>query len=96
MGKLDAASARKAGSRFEAMIEESFVILLPSRDDFDRAREWLTHFESGLRAGDALHLAVASNHAADAIYSLDKSMVAAGQALGSPASTGIALPDHDN
>ena len=96
MGKLDAAAARKAGSRFEAMIEESFVILLPSRDDFDRAREWLTHFETGLRAGDALHLAIASNRAADTIYSLDKSMVAAGQALGSPASTGIVLPGHDN
>ena len=96
MGKLDAAAARKAGSRFEAMVEESFVVLLPGRDDFDRAREWLTHFETGLRAGDALHLAIASNLSADAIYSLDKSMVAAGQALGLPASTGILLPDHDN
>ena len=95
MGNLDAAAARKAGSRFEAMIDESFVVLLPSQDDFDRAREWLTHFETGLRAGDALHLAVACNRGADAIYSLDKSMVAAGQALGTPASTGIFLPGHD-
>lgn len=96
MGNLDAAAARKAGSRFEAMVEESFVVLLPSRDDFDRAREWLMHFDTGLRAGDALHLAVASNRGADAIYSLDKLMVAAGQALGTPASMGILLPGHDN
>ena len=96
MGNLDAAAARKAGSRFEAMVEESFVVLLPSRDDFDRAREWLMHFDTGLRAGDALHLAVASNRGADAVYSLDKLMVAAGQALGTSASTGILLPGHDN
>ncbi|MDE0392914.1 MAG: type II toxin-antitoxin system VapC family toxin [Rhodospirillales bacterium] len=95
MGNLDAAAARMAGSRFEAMIDESFVVLLPSRDDFDRAREWLTHFETGLRAGDALHLAVASNRGANAIYSLDKLMITAGQALGTPASTGILLPGHD-
>ena len=94
MGNLDAAAAHEAGSRFETMVEESFVVLLPNRDDFDRARDWLDHFETGLRAGDALHLAIARNHGAEAIYSLDKLMIAAGRKLGVPASAGILLPGY--
>ena len=93
MGHLDASAARGAGSRFETMIEESFVVLLPNREDFDRARDWLNRFETGLRAGDALHLAIARNYGANAIYSLDKSMIAAGKTLGLPASAGILVSD---
>ena len=66
------AAARKAGAKFETIVEESFVALLPNRDDFNRARELLSRFDTGLRAGDALHLAIASNRRAVAIYSLDK------------------------
>ncbi len=91
MGELDPAAAHEAGSRFEYMIEESFVVLLPDRNDFDRARDWVNRFETGLRAGDALHLAIADNRRADAIYSLDKSMVAAATQLGLPAAEGILL-----
>ena len=94
MSGLDAAAAREAGSRFEAMVEESFVVFLPNRDDFDRARDWLGRFETALRAGDALHLAIAANRRAEAIYSLDKAMIAAGRALGLPASAGILLPGY--
>ena len=93
MGALDPGTAREAGSQFETMISESFVVLLPNRDDFDRAREWLGNFETGLRAGDALHLAIAGNRSADAIYSLDKLMIAAGKTLGLPASAGT-LPGY--
>ncbi len=94
MGNLDNAAAREAGSRFEQMVEESFVILLPDRGDYDRAKDWLTRFETGLRAGDALHLAVASNHGASAIYSLDKLMISAGKTLGLPVSAGIPLSGY--
>ena len=96
MGSLDAAAAREAGARFETIVEESFVALLPNRDDFDRAREWLGRFETGLRAGDALHLAIASNRRAVALYSLDKVMIAAGRTLGVPTSPGILLPGYDD
>ena len=94
MGGLDAAAARAAGSRFETMVEESFAVLLPNRGDFDRARDWLGHFATGLRAGDALHLAIARNRGADAIYSLDKLLIKAGKNLGLPASAGILLPSY--
>lgn len=92
MGGLDAAAARGAGARFETMVEESFTVLLPDRGDFDRASEWLGYFETGLRAGDALHLAIAGNRGADAIYSLDKLLIQAGKKLGLPTSAGGLFP----
>ena len=96
MGGLEAAAAREAGSRFDTVIAESFVVFSPNRADFDRARVWLSSFETGLRAGDALHLAIASNRGAETIYSLDKVMIAAGKTLGVPTSAGILLPGYDD
>ena len=95
-GNLDAASARRAGSRFEAMLRESFVVLLPNRGDFDRARHWLGRFDTSLRGGDALHLAIANNRGADAIHTLDKPMIAAGRTLGLPTGAGLVLPGYDD
>ena len=88
MGGLDSASAQEADSRFEAMIRESFIVILPNPDDFDRARDCLNRFDTGLRAGDALHLAIAWNRGSEAIYSLDKRMIAAGKTLGLPTTAG--------
>ena len=95
MDRLPASTAREAGSRFETMVHESFVVLLPNRDDFERAKDWLGQFETGLRAGDALHLAIARNRGADAVYTLDKLIIAAGKRLGLPAGAGIRLPGYD-
>lgn len=93
-GGLDARAAAQADARFEAMVDESFAVLLPNADDFSLAKEYLSHHETGLRAGDALHLAVAHNRRAEAIYSLDKTMVKAGKALGLPVGTGIRLAGY--
>jgi predicted nucleic acid-binding protein len=89
MGSLSANSAREADTRFEAMIDESFAILLPNIDDFRLAKEYLGNYETGLRAGDALHLAIAKNHRAKAIYSLDNALLKAGKMLRLPVSRGI-------
>lgn len=89
MGAFDARAAARADARFEDMIAESIVVLLPDADDFDLAKEYLRHHETGLRAGDALHLAVAKNNNAEAIYSLDKIFLKAGNALSLPVSGGI-------
>lgn len=91
MGSLDAEAAREADARFESMLGGSFAVLLPNAADFNLAREYLGRFEAGLRAGDALHLAIAANRRASAIYSLDKALLQAGEMLGVPASAGIAL-----
>jgi hypothetical protein len=94
MGGLDAGSAGLADARFEAMVDESFAVLLPNADDYDLAKEFLGTFETGLRAGDALHLAIARNHRATAIYSLDKTLLMAGQVLGLPVAVGVSLPGY--
>jgi predicted nucleic acid-binding protein len=89
MGGLDQPTAREVGAEFEAIVAESFVVLLPSARDYTLARQYLGHHDSGLRAGDALHLAIAQNNRAEAIYSFDKTLLRAGPALGLPVSIGI-------
>jgi len=89
MGSLDAQAAARADARLEAMVDESFSILLPTADDFSLAKRYLGRFETGLRAGDALHLAVANNHRAAVIYSLDETLLKAGKILDLPLSLGI-------
>ena len=89
IGGLNAETARRIDARFEAIMDESFAVFLPDSDDFSRARCYLGRFETGLRAGDALHLAIAANRHAAAIYSLDKTLLRAGEILGLPVSAGI-------
>ena len=89
MGGLDAQAATQADARFEAMVDGSFNVLLPNANDFNLAKRYLGRFETGLRAGDALHLAVASNHRAAVIYSLDNTLLKAGKLLDLPVSVGV-------
>lgn len=88
---LDTGAAHDADNEFDALLRESFNVLLPTGHDFHRAREYLQQFDTNLRAGDALHLAIASNRGAQAIYSLDKGLLEAGRILGLPATTGVRL-----
>ena len=89
MSVVDAAAGARADARFEAMVDASFAVLLPSADDFGLAKRYLGKFNTGLRAGDALHLAIAGNRQAAAIYSLDKGLLMAGRLLDLPVSMGI-------
>jgi predicted nucleic acid-binding protein len=86
MGGLELRQAQEADRQFEAIIEESFVVWLPSADDFNLAKQFLGRRRTGLRAGDALHLAVGANHGADPICSFDKTLLEAGETLGLPVS----------
>lgn len=94
MGSLSAEDAALADARFESMVDESFAVLLPNGDDFNLAKEYLGHSKTRLRAGDALHLAITKNHHAEVLYSLDKTLLKAGQILGVPVSAGIRLPGY--
>ena len=89
MGGLTPQAADEADSQFEAIVQEAFVILLPDARDFDLARSFLANYATGLRAGDALHLAIAGNRGATAIYSLDNGLLKAGRLLKLPVSMGI-------
>jgi predicted nucleic acid-binding protein len=89
MGVVAVIDAKHAESQFELTIRDSFRLYSPAMADFDLAKRYIGEFGSGLRAGDAFHLAVAKNNRATAIYTLDKTMVKAGGELGLPVSLGI-------
>lgn len=89
MGGLTPRMADRIDKEFSRLMNTSFNIFPVESDDFAQARVFLQTYRSGLRAGDALHLAVASNRRAKAIYSLDKKLILAAKALGLPASYGI-------
>jgi predicted nucleic acid-binding protein len=88
MRDLDAEVAEQVAARFEAMVETSFAVILPNAEDYTLAQSYLAHHETGLRAGDALHLAIAGNHRAQAIYSLDQTLLKAGRHLVLPVNGG--------
>jgi len=88
-GGLNAETAAQADARFEVMLDESFSVHLPNAEDYGLAKRYLGRFETGLRAGDALHLALAHNRHAAMIYSLDKTWLKAGKVLDLPVSMGI-------
>jgi uncharacterized protein len=91
-GALDRRAALAVDAQFETVAAESFLIFLPVADDFDLCKEYLRRYATGLRAGDALHLAIATNQGAETIYSLDKGLLRAGRKLGLPVRAGIRLP----
>lgn len=89
MGALAEADALAAMDQFDAMVAESFQVLVPSAGDFELATRYIKHFATKLRAGDALHLAIARNHGAKTLYTLDGGLLAVAKLLKVHASRGI-------
>lgn len=89
MKALTTDEALAAIDQFDSMVAESFKVLVPGVADFELATRYLQHFPAKLRAGDALHLAIASNHGAKMIYALDQGLIAAARVLKVKASRGI-------
>ena len=80
-GDIGADHRSLALALFTRVAEESFLTLPVSRSDFRAAARYADQHLSGLRAGDALHLAIAANHGA-CLHTLDKRLAQAGQGLG--------------
>ena len=55
---------RKAMTKLRRFVTARLTLEPPSAADFERATELLEKFDSGLRAGDALHLAICIRHGA--------------------------------
>lgn len=91
MGVLTRKKALYADTQFETLVNESFIVLLPGAEDFELAKQYLQRYGTRLRAPDAFHLAIASNHRASAIYTLDRALVSAGKKLRLPVQRGIRL-----
>jgi predicted nucleic acid-binding protein len=68
---------------FNKLVAESFTVLPVTGGHFRAAARFADQHALGLRAGDALHLAVASEHGAT-VHTLDQRLAAAGPALGVP------------
>ena len=89
MGELSATDADAVRRECRQILKESFKILLPTAADFASATVYLEMPKTGLRAGDAFHLAIAANHGARKILSLDQGFIKAGKHLKLPVSAGL-------
>ena len=89
MGGLAEADALLAIGQFDEMVAGSFQVLAPGAADYELAKAYVQHFDTGLRAGDALHLAIASNNGAKMFYTLDEGLLIAARLLKVNAKRGI-------
>jgi hypothetical protein len=74
--------ARRALADYYEAVEPGLQIVTPSREDYILATDYLQTFASGLRSGDALHLAVATNRRVARLLTLDKGFIEATQGTG--------------
>ena len=89
MGDLSDSQAEVVRREFDRVLGESFEILAPTAADFAAAAKYLESPKTGLRAGDALHLAIAANHRAKRILTLDEGFLEAGKSLKLPVTRGV-------
>ncbi|MFO7543638.1 MAG: type II toxin-antitoxin system VapC family toxin [Thiobacillus sp.] len=89
MGGLAEPDALLVIGQFDELVAESFQVLVPAVADYELAKSSIQHFATKLRAGDALHLAIASNHGAKTLYTLDAGLLNAAKLLKVHASRGI-------
>lgn len=89
MGGLAEADALLTIGQFDELVAGSFQVLVPGVVDYELAKGYIQHFATKLRAGDALHLAIASNNGAKTLYTLDESLLHAAKLMKVHASRGI-------
>lgn len=80
-GQIDASQARAAWERFERLMANDLRLLPVDPVDFHRAALLTLDAASGIRAGDALHLACAERSGAKGLMTLDAVMARNAQRL---------------
>jgi len=88
MQTLTEAQALQLLKDFEDYLFNSYHVIMPTVDDFKLAAHLLESHHTGLRGGDALHLAISKNHA-ECLYTLDKGLIKAASSLNISAKFGI-------
>jgi uncharacterized protein len=78
MGQLAIEERAASLAAFKILAKESLRNLSVEKMHFERAAQYATQYELGLRAGDALHLAIAGACGAE-ICTLDKRLAQAGK-----------------
>ena len=82
-GQITLEQRAAALALFNKLVVESFTLLAVTGGHFRAAAKFVDHHALGLRAGDALHLATASEHGAT-VHTLDQHLAAAGPMVGVP------------
>jgi predicted nucleic acid-binding protein len=91
MGGLAEPDALMVIGQFDELVVESFQALVPTVADYELAKSYIQHFATKLRVGDALHLAIASNHGVKTLYTLDVGLLNAAKLMKVHASRGIKI-----
>jgi predicted nucleic acid-binding protein len=82
-GQITLDQRAAALAMFHKLVAESFTVLAVTGAHFRTAAKFVDQHALGLRAGDALHLATASEHGAT-VHTLDQLLAEAGPVLGVP------------
>jgi uncharacterized protein len=69
---------------FQEDSSQSYTVFTVTTADFILASEFIQQWETGLRAGDALHLAIVRNHSIENLLSLDRKLIDAARQLNIP------------
>ena len=83
-GQIQLADRARAHANFDQLRDDSFRTLPFSSLYFRQAAKFADQYALGLRAGDALHLAIANANAAT-LVTFDRKLLTAAAALGIPA-----------
>jgi len=81
IGHLESRDRARVLSMFNSLVEDSLTVLPVARIDYHTAARFADVSSTGLRAGDALHLAVANRYGA-CLHALDKVLTEAALELG--------------
>lgn len=81
-GQATAKLAKEATERAHEFAQKYCAVAVPGREDFRRAAELAGDSALKLRAGDALHLAIAASLGARGILCLDDMMIESARSLG--------------
>ena len=81
-GQTAANVAKQAMARVHEFAQKHCTVAGPGREEFRRAAELAADEALKLRAGDALHLAIAVSLSAQGIFCLDDAMIESAKSLG--------------
>jgi len=81
-GRVAASLVKQATTRVREFAQKHCTVAVPGREEFRRAAELAADHTLKLRAGDALHLAIAASLSAQGILCLDDAMIESARSLG--------------
>lgn len=83
IGHIDTGQRAECLALFARLVEENLIVLEPQSRNFRTAATYIDQYQTGLRAGDALHLAICAQHGTR-LVTYDKLLAKAALVLGIP------------